>query len=119
MHSDNIVKTLDNGQNRFALCHQAFKAIRKLHKPSDRIQDTASDALNRLAGVAQREAAIGTENAPATAGPEVAQEQIAIAPQAGALRSEPVADGISSSGASVLVPAEFASSATGRLVPRP
>jgi hypothetical protein len=119
LHSDNIVKTLDNGQNRFALCHQAFKAIRKLHKPSDRIQDTASDALDRLAGAARQEAPIGPEDAPAAVGPEVTQEQIAIAPQAGALRSEPVADDISSSGVSVLVPAEFASSATGRLVPRP
>ncbi|MGA2963837.1 MAG: hypothetical protein ABSD96_19385 [Candidatus Korobacteraceae bacterium] len=118
MHSDNIVKTLDSGQNRFELCHQAFKAIRKLHKPSDRIQDTASDALGRLAGVAQREAPIGPENATA-AGPEVTQERIVIAPQAGAPRSEPVAEDISSGGVSVLVPAEFASSATGRLVPRP
>jgi hypothetical protein len=36
--------------NRFALCHQVFKIIRKLHKPGDRVQDTASDALQRLAG---------------------------------------------------------------------
>ena len=38
-------------QNRFALCHLAFKSIRELHKPSTRIQDTANDVLRRLAGV--------------------------------------------------------------------
>jgi hypothetical protein len=53
MRSDSIVKSLDTGQNRFKLCHQAFKAIRKLHKPSTRIQDTATDALQRLAGTEQ------------------------------------------------------------------
>jgi uncharacterized lipoprotein YajG len=37
-------------QNRFTLCHLAFKSIRKLHKPSTRIQDTANDVLQRLAG---------------------------------------------------------------------
>ncbi len=37
-------------RNRFELCHLAFRAIRKLHKPSTRIADTANDALLRLAG---------------------------------------------------------------------
>ena len=50
MRSDRIVKTFDSGQNRFELCHQTFKAIRKLHNPGHRIQDTTNDALQRLAG---------------------------------------------------------------------
>ena len=37
-------------KNRFALCHQVFKIVRKLHKPGNRVQDTATDALQRLAG---------------------------------------------------------------------
>jgi hypothetical protein len=47
-----IVKTFEMGQNRFELCHQTFKAVRKLHNPGHRIQDTTNDALQRLAGVA-------------------------------------------------------------------
>jgi flavin-binding protein dodecin len=35
------------------LCHQAFKAIRLLHKNNTRIEDTANDALMRLADTAQ------------------------------------------------------------------
>ena len=50
MRSDRIVKNFDTGQNRFELCHQTFKAIRKLHNPGHRIQDTTNDALQRLAG---------------------------------------------------------------------
>jgi hypothetical protein len=84
VHSDSIVKTLDTGQNRFELCHQVFKAIRKLHKPSDRIQDTATDALKRLAGAAQRVASIGPENANDAARLEAGQEEFADVPEAGA-----------------------------------
>ena len=51
MRSNQIVKTFDSGQNRFELCHQTFKAIRKLHNPGNRIQETTNDALQRLAGV--------------------------------------------------------------------
>ena len=51
MRSDRIVKTFDQGQNRFELCHQTFKAVRKLHNPGHRIQDTTNDALQRLAQV--------------------------------------------------------------------
>jgi len=105
MHSDNIVKTLDTGQNRFELCHQVFKAIRKLHKPSDRIQDTASDALQRLAGAAQREASIGPENANDAARLEVRPEQFANVPQAEAPRPELMAGEVLPSGTSVLAPA--------------
>jgi hypothetical protein len=62
MRSDNIIKTLDTGQNRFELCHQVFKAIRKLHKPGDRVQETANDALQRLAGAERQEVSIVPEN---------------------------------------------------------
>ena len=50
-------------QNRFALCHLAFKSIRKLHKPSTRIQDTANDVLQRLAAVEEQQ--VGPESAEA------------------------------------------------------
>jgi len=119
MHSDNIVKTLDTGQNRFELCHQVFKAIRKLHKPNSRIQDTATDALNRLAGAAQREASIEPKNATDVMGLEVRQEEFAIAPQAGAPRPEAMAGDVSPGGTIALVPAEFAARATEQLVPNP
>ena len=49
--------------NRFALCHLAFKAIRKLHNPGTRIQDTTNDALRRLARIKRQEGSIGAENA--------------------------------------------------------
>jgi len=38
-------------KNRFELCHQVFKIVRKFHKPGNRLEDTATDALQRLAGV--------------------------------------------------------------------
>lgn len=50
MRSEILSETLGT-KNRFAFCHLVFKAIRKLHKPSNRIQDTANDALERLAGL--------------------------------------------------------------------
>ena len=34
---------------RFQLCHLAAQATRKLHKPGNRLQDTATDALQRVA----------------------------------------------------------------------
>jgi hypothetical protein len=58
MRSDSIFKNLEAGQNRFELCHQAFKAVRMLHNPGNRIQDTTNDALHRLAGVVQDEASL-------------------------------------------------------------
>jgi hypothetical protein len=51
MRSDRIVKTFDLGQNRFELCHQTFKAVRKLHNPGHRIQDTTNSALEILVEV--------------------------------------------------------------------
>jgi len=119
MHSDSIVKTLDTGQDRFELCHQVFKAIRKLHKPNDRIQDTATDALKRLAGVAQREAAIAPELANDAPGLEVRQEQFAIVAEAEIPRPAPIAGEVSLSDTSALVTAGLATTATGQSMPRP
>jgi hypothetical protein len=65
--------------NRFALCHLAFKAIRKLHRPNNRIQDTATDALQRLAGAEQQKNSIAPENATDVPAIEVGLEQPAIA----------------------------------------
>ena len=73
-----IVFELLRTTNRFALCHLAFKAIHKLHNPSNRIQDTANDALRRLAG-AERQASIGPENASDAAELELKGEPGAIA----------------------------------------
>jgi hypothetical protein len=51
MRSDIVFDALQTkNQNRFVLCHQAFKAIRLLHRNKTRIEDTANDALQRLAG---------------------------------------------------------------------
>ena len=46
--SSDPVKSPTMEQNRFALCHKAFKAIRKMHHPGNRIQDTTADAFRRL-----------------------------------------------------------------------
>lgn len=61
-------------KNRFALCHQVFKIVRKLHKPGNRVQDTATDALQRLAGAEQQ---WGEVKSPNTI--ETQPEHIAIA----------------------------------------
>ena len=66
MRSD-IVKTLETGQNRFELCHQAFKAIRKLHNPGNRIQDTTNTAFQRLFRAERQEVSVGPENENAAA----------------------------------------------------
>ena len=65
--------------NRFAFCHQVFKAVRKLHKPSTRVQDTANNALRLLAGAEQQKRSIAPENANDAAAIEVGLEQSAIA----------------------------------------
>ncbi len=80
MRSDSIIKTLDTGQNRFELCHQVFKAIHKLHFPGNRVQDTVTDALQRLAGAELKKVSIVPENANEAA-LEVRQEQAAIESQ--------------------------------------
>jgi hypothetical protein len=102
MSSDRITKTLDAGQNRFELCHQAFRAIRKLHNPGNRIEDTTNDALQRLAGVGRQQVE-QPENINEATAVEVKQEQFAIEAQAGELRPEQMADGVSSSDASALI----------------
>ena len=61
-------------KNRFELCHQIFKVVRKLHKPGNRVQDTATDALQRLAGAEQQRGKAKSTNAI-----ETQQEQFAIA----------------------------------------
>jgi hypothetical protein len=66
-------------KNRFELCHQIFKVVRKLHKPGNRVQDTATDALQRLAGAEQQKRSTAPENANDAAAIEVGLEQSAIA----------------------------------------
>jgi hypothetical protein len=78
MRSDSIFKNLEAGQNRFELCHQAFKAVRMLHNPGNRIQDTTNDALHRLAGVTQQEE-VAVDAKPGVI--PVTPAQVAIAPQ--------------------------------------
>jgi hypothetical protein len=49
MRSDIVFDALAT-KNRFVLCHEAFKAVRLLHKSNTRIEDTTNDALMRIAG---------------------------------------------------------------------
>ncbi len=63
--------------NRFAFCHLVFKAVRKLHKPSTRVQDTANDALRLLVGAEQQK--VAPKSAIDAAAIEVGLEQSAIA----------------------------------------
>ena len=49
MRSDIVFDALQS-KNRFVLCHEAFKAVRLLHKSNTRIEDTTNDALMRIAG---------------------------------------------------------------------
>ena len=62
MRSDIVFDALQT-KNRFVLCHEAFKAIRLLHKNNTRIEDTTNDALMRLAGTEQQEGLIRPEDA--------------------------------------------------------
>ncbi len=78
MRSEIILASLHT-KNRFELCHQIFNVVRKLHKPGNRVQDTATDALQRLAGVEQQKGSIAPENANDAAAIEVGLEQPAIA----------------------------------------
>jgi hypothetical protein len=78
MRSEIILASLHT-RNRFELCHHIFKVVRKLHKPGNRVQDTATDALQRLAGVEQQKGSIAPENAHDSVAIEVGLEQSAIA----------------------------------------
>jgi hypothetical protein len=64
--------------NRFALCHLAVKAIRKLHNPGTRIQDTTNDALRRLASIERQKGSVGAENTNDAAEPEAEPEQFVV-----------------------------------------
>ena len=76
MRSDLVFDALQT-KNRFALCHEAFKAIRLLHKSNTRVEDTTNNALQRLAGVQRHECLVIPENAD-EAGLKVTSEQVAI-----------------------------------------
>jgi hypothetical protein len=52
MRSDIVFDALQS-KNRFVLCHEAFKAVRLLHKSNTRIEDTTNDALMRIADAEQ------------------------------------------------------------------
>jgi hypothetical protein len=52
MRSDIVFDALQT-KNRFVLCHEAFKAVRLLHKSNTRIEDTTNDALMRIAEAEQ------------------------------------------------------------------
>ena len=52
MRSDIVFEALQS-KNRFVLCHEAFKAVRLLHKSNNRIEDTTNDALMRIADAEQ------------------------------------------------------------------
>ena len=70
MRSDIVFDALQSeNQNRFVLCHQAFKAIRLLHKNKTRIEDTANDAIMRIAASERQEGLIEPEDAVAPAQP--------------------------------------------------
>jgi len=86
-----IIKTLETGQGRFELCHQVFKAIRVLHKPGNRIQDTAYDALRRLAGEERQAVPVNAENAD-EAELEVRQESVAPESQVAASQLGAIGD---------------------------
>jgi hypothetical protein len=80
MRSEIVLAALNTkNRNRFELCHQIFKVVRKLHKPGNRVQDTATDALQRLAGVEQQKHSIAPKNVNEVAAIEVSLEQSAIA----------------------------------------
>ncbi len=76
MRSDLVFDALQT-KNRFALCHEAFKAIRLLHKSNTRVEDTTNNALQRLAGV-QRHECLDIPEIADEAGVKVTPEQVAI-----------------------------------------
>ena len=100
MRSEIVIEALHT-TNRFALCHLTFKAIRKLHNPSNRIQDTTNDALRRIAGAEEQQG--GAEDANAV---ESEQKQSAIESQAGTPSAAPVAEPVAPGNSTVMFPAE-------------
>lgn len=86
MRSDSIFQKLEAGQNRFELCHQAFKVVRMLHNPGNRIQDTTNDALHRLAGVVHDQTSVpaeGTSESLTTTPEQIAMARKAATPLPG------------------------------------
>lgn len=84
MRSEIVLATLHT-KNRFELCHQVFKVVRKLHKPGNRVQDTTNEVIQRLAAAEEKKGA--SEDATAV---ENKQEQSAIDSHAGAASAEPL-----------------------------
>lgn len=79
MRSDMVFDALQS-KNRFVLCHEAFKAIRLLHKNNTRIEDTTNNALQRLAGAQSHAALADPEAAPESAGDKLLKTALAPAP---------------------------------------
>ena len=100
MRSEIVIEALHT-TNRFALCHLVFKAIRKLHNPSNRIQDTMNDAFQRIAGAEEQQ--VGAEYANAV---ENQQEQSAIDSQAGTPSAESIVEPVDPGNLTVIFPAE-------------
>ena len=75
MRSDLVFDALQT-KNRFALCHEAFRAIRLLHKSKNRIEDTANNALQLLAGVQRYQCSGNPESADEAV--KDTQKQVAI-----------------------------------------
>jgi hypothetical protein len=98
MRSDIVFEALHT-TNRFALCHLAFKAIRKLHKPNTRIQETTNDVFQRLAGAEGQQ--VGMEGANA-----IEQQQPAIEYHAGTPSAEPLAEAVDIGNSTLSSPAE-------------
>jgi hypothetical protein len=71
MRSEIIIEALEK-QNAFALCHRTFKLIRKSHKPSARIQETATVVLQQINEVEQK-ASSHPENVNTVAAPDEKQ----------------------------------------------
>jgi hypothetical protein len=110
MRSEILSETLGT-QNRFAFCHLVFKAIRKLHKPSTRIQDTTNDALQRLAGAELKRASVnpGVQNKLAVL--EVNRQRDAIKTPAG-IGPESLASTMNPPDATAITPAELTQKAS-------
>jgi hypothetical protein len=105
MRSEILSATLGT-QNRFAFCHLLFKAVRKLHKPSERIQDTTNDALQRIAAAEQHQASANPEDENKLAVLEVKVKRGVMETQAG-VEAESPASAVNPPDAAAAIPAEL------------
>lgn len=105
MRSEILSETLGT-QNRFAFCHIVFKAIRKLHKPSTRIQDTANDALQRLAGIQRQRASANPEDENKLVGLDMKRKRGVIQIQPGA-GPESLTSTVNPPDATAIIPVEL------------